>query len=150
MTIGLQSYAPQEPPFAVDITAAIVFSWHRWLRNVVSDRELIHRGIVRVFALCQTTNLEAQIVFCHPDDAYTRAKPVKRLEYERLNGWRDCPIFSQAPVATASWMQTRAHQLVNNVFSTWLAVATPENVRSPTTGNAARPVNVMRSAFSQC
>ena len=37
LTIVLQSYAPQELPFAVDITAAIFFSWHRWLRNVVSN-----------------------------------------------------------------------------------------------------------------
>ena len=114
----LQSYAPQEPPFGVDIIAATVFSWHRWLRNVVSNRELIHCGIVRLFALCQTTTLEAQLVFCHPDDTYTRAKPGKRLEYERLNGWRDCPTFVQASGAAASWKQTRAHQLVNNVFST--------------------------------
>ena len=111
LTSILQSHSPQESPFAVDITATTAFPWHRWLRNVVPNRELVGSGIVKVFALCQTSILEAQIVFCHPDDTYTRAKPGKRLEYERLNGWRDCATFAQAPVETASWMQTRAHSL---------------------------------------
>ena len=107
----LQRYSPQEFPFAVDITATIACPWHRWLRNVVSNRELIGSGIVKVFALCRQSILEAQIVFCHPDDTYTRARPGQRLEYERLNGWRDCPTFAQAPIETTSWMQTRAQQL---------------------------------------
>ena len=111
LTTILQSYSPQEFPFAVDITATIAFPWHRWLRNVVSNRELIGSGVVKVFALCQTLTLEAEIVFCHPDDTYTCAKPGKRLEYQQLNGWRYSPTFVQAPVETASWLQTRAQQL---------------------------------------
>ena len=106
----LQSYSPKEFPFAVDITATTAFPWHRWLRNTVENRELIGNGIAKVFALCQTSIVEAQIVFCHPDDTYTCAKPGKRLQYEHLMGWRNCPTFVEAPVETASWMQTRAHQ----------------------------------------
>ena len=107
----LQSHSPQEVPFAVDITAISAFPWHRWLRNVVPNREIIGSGIVKVFALCLTSIQEAQIVFCHPDDTYTLAKPGKRLEYEQLTGWRDCQTFAQAPVQTASWLQTRALRL---------------------------------------
>ena len=105
----LQKHSPQECPFAVDITAISVFPWHRWLRNVVPNREIIGNGIVKVFALCQTSISEARIVFCHPDDTYTCAKPGNKLEYEHRNGWRDCPAFAQASVEIASWMQTRAH-----------------------------------------
>ena len=70
-TTVLQRYSQQESPFAVDITATCAIPWHRWLRNVVANRELIGCGIVKVFALCQTSTLEAQIVFRHPDDAVT-------------------------------------------------------------------------------
>ena len=112
----LQSYSQKrvvatDSSFAVNITATSVFPWHRWLRNVVEKRELIGSGIVKVFALCQTSVEEAQIVFCHPDDTYTCAKPGKRLQYERFSGWRDCSTFAQAPIETVSWMQTRAQQL---------------------------------------
>ena len=107
----LQSYSPQEFPFAVDITATIAFPWHRWLRNVVSNRELIGNGIVKVFAVCQTSTSEELIVFCHPDDTYTRVKPGKRVEHEQLKGWKHCPTFAQAPVETTSWMQTRCRLL---------------------------------------
>ena len=110
LTNILQSYSPQEFPFAVNITATTVFPWHRWLRNVVSNRELIVSGIVKVFALCETSIQDTQIVFCHPDDTYTRVRPVKGLEYERLNGWTDCPTFLLAPVETVSWLQTRTQQ----------------------------------------
>ena len=47
----LQSYSPQQFPFAVDITDTVAFPWHRWLRNVVENRELIGCGIVKVCAL---------------------------------------------------------------------------------------------------
>ena len=109
LTAILQKHSPQECPFAVDITAISVFPWHRWLRNVVPNREIIGNGIVKVFALCQTSISEARIVFCHPDDTYTCAKPGNKLEYEHRNGWRDCPAFAQASVEIANWMQTRAH-----------------------------------------
>ena len=116
----LQSHTPRAVPFAVDITASTAFPWQRWLRNVVENQELIGSGVVKVFALCRTTPLEAQIVFCHPDDTWTCAKPRKRLEYEwgnvcawcrEAHGWRACPTFAQAPVQTVSWIQTRAQQL---------------------------------------
>ena len=103
----LQSHPPQEVPFAVDITATTAFPWHRWLRNVVPNREIIGSGIVKVFALCLTSIQEVEIAFCHPDDTYTLAKPGKRLEYEQMIGWRDWQTFAQAPVQTASWLQTR-------------------------------------------
>ena len=103
----LNKFSPQESPFAVDITATAVLPWHRWLRNTVSNKELIGSGIVKVFALCETSINKPQIVFCHPDDTYTCAKPEKRLEYQRRSGWRDCIPFAQASVETVSWMQTR-------------------------------------------
>ena len=103
-------YSPQKYPFAVDITATTALPWHRWLRNVTQTRELIGSGIVKVFAVCSAQDIDAHIVVCHPDDTYTRAKPGRTLEYHQLNGWRDCPTFAQAPVATVSWLQTRAHQ----------------------------------------
>ena len=91
----LQSYSAQQAPFAVDITATTVFPWHRWLRNVVYNQELIGSGIVKVFAHVPSAVtsdtvevMEAEIVFCHPDGTYTCAKPGKRLEYQQLNGWR--------------------------------------------------------------
>ena len=110
----LQSHSPQEFPFAVDITATSAFPWDRWLRNVLPNREIIGSGIVKVFALCLTSIphtpqwQKAQIVFCHPDDTYTIAKPVNKLEYEQQMGWRDCQMFAQAPVQTGSWLQIRA------------------------------------------
>ena len=112
----LQSYSAQRlaaipSPFAVDITATTAFPWHRWLRNVVENRELIGSGIVKVFALCETSVEKAEIVFCHPDDTYTCAKPGNKLEYKHRNGWRSCPAFAQASVEIASWMQIRAHLL---------------------------------------
>ena len=112
----LQSYSQKrvvatDSSFAVNITATSVFPWHRWLRNVVEREKLISSGIVKVFALCETSVLEAQIVFCHPDDTYTCAKPGKRLQYERFSGWRDCSTFVQAPFQTVSWMQIREQQL---------------------------------------
>ena len=110
LTNILQSYSPQEFPFAVNITATTAFPWHRWLRNVVSNRELVVSGIVKVFALCETSIQDTQVVFCHPDDTYTRVRPVRGLEYERLNGWTDCPTFLLAPVETVSWLQTRTPQ----------------------------------------
>ena len=110
LTAILQKHSSQECPFAVDITAISVFPWHRWLRNVVSNRELIVSGIVKVFALCETSIQDTQVVFCHPDDTYTRVRPVRGLEYERLNGWTDCPTFLLAPVETVSWLQTRTPQ----------------------------------------
>ena len=109
LTAILQKHSPQESPFAVDITATSVFPWHRWLRNVVQNREIIGSGIVKVFALCQTSISEARIVFCHPDDTYTCAKPANKLEYEHHNGWTSCSVFAQASVEIASWMQIRAH-----------------------------------------
>ena len=109
MTI-LESYAFCELPFAVNITAITAFPWHRWHRNVVQNRQLVGSGIVKVFALCETSIQDAQIVFCHPNDTYTRVRPGNRLKYERLNGWRDCSTFLLAPVHTISWMQNRAQQ----------------------------------------
>ena len=50
----LQSYSPQEFPFAVDITDTFAFPWHRWLQNVVENQELIGCGIVKVYALWPT------------------------------------------------------------------------------------------------
>ena len=102
----LQRHSPQP---CVDITTTTAFPWHRWLRNVTQNREIIGCGIVKVFALCLTSIQQAQIVFCHPDDTYTCAKPKpKTLEYEQLTGWRDSQTFAQAPAETASWLQTRA------------------------------------------
>ena len=103
----LRSHSQQEVPFAVDITATTACPWDRWLRNVVRHREIIDSGIVKVFALCQTSIQEAQIVFCHPDDTYTLARPGTKLEYEKLLGWRDWQPFAQAPVETISWLQIR-------------------------------------------
>ena len=115
----LQNHSPQEVPFAVDITATTAFPWHRWLRNVVANREIIGSGIVKVFALCLTSIQEAQIVFCHPDDTYTLAKPGKILEYRQFTGWRDRQILAEAPVQTVSWLgfepngyETYSHQPV--------------------------------------
>ena len=73
------AWSSMEPPFAVDITSASAFPWHRWLRNCVCNKELIGSGIVKVFASCQTSISEPCIVFCHPDDTYTCAKPGKQL-----------------------------------------------------------------------
>ena len=112
----LQSYSQKrvvatDSSFAVNITATSVFPWDQWLRNVVEREKLISSGIVKVFALCETSVLEAQIVFCHPDDTYTCAKPGKWLQYEERRGWRDCSTFVQAPFQTVSWMQIREQQL---------------------------------------
>ena len=82
----LQTYSPQQFPFAVDITDTVAFPWHRWLRNVVENRELIGCGIVKVFALLHRRCDQQQIIFCHPDDTYTQARPAKALQYQRLNG----------------------------------------------------------------
>ena len=110
LTTILESYSFCELPFAVNITAITAFPWHRWLRNVTENRELVGSGIVKVFALCETSTQDPRIVFCHPDDTYTRVRPGNRLEYERLNGWKDCNTFLLAPVHTINWMQTRAQQ----------------------------------------
>ncbi len=111
----LQSYSQKrvvatDSSFAVNITATSVFPWDQWLRNVVEREKLISSGIVKVFALCETSVLEAQIVFCHPDDTYTCVKPGKWLQYEERRGWRDCSTFVQAPFQTVSWMQIREQQ----------------------------------------
>ena len=112
----LQSYSQKrvvatDSSFAVNITATSVFPWDQWLRNVVEREKLISSGIVKVFALCETSVLEAQIVFCHPDDTYTCAKPGKWLQYEERRGWRDCPTFVQAPFQIVSWEKIREQQL---------------------------------------
>ena len=113
----LHSYSPQETPFAVDITATSAFPWDRMLRNVMLNRQIIGIGIVKVFALCPTSNphthpwQNAQIVFCRPDDTYTIVKPESKSDGEsQLVGWRDCQTYSRAPVQTGSWMQIRAIQ----------------------------------------
>ena len=116
MAIILRSHSPQEFPFAVDITATSAFPWQRWLRNVspLQSSEIVGIGIVKVFAFCFTAipdtqqSQKAQIVFCHPDDTYTLAKPGNKLEYQQLAGWRDCPPFKKAPVHTTSWMEIQA------------------------------------------
>ena len=110
LTTILQNHFSQEIPFAVNITAISAFPWHRWLRNVLTNRELVGSGIVKVFALCDTSIQDPQIVFCHPNDTYTRVRPGKRLEYKRFNGWTEYSTFLLAPVETVSWMRTRAQQ----------------------------------------
>ena len=104
----LQSYSPQQFPFAVEITDNVAFPWHRWLRNVVENRELIGCGIVKVFALWPSSSDKQRIIFCHPDDTYTEATPEKKIQHVRLKGWKDKPAFIRAPIATKSWMQIRS------------------------------------------
>ena len=80
----LQSYSPQEFPFAVDITDTVACPWHRWLQNVVENQELIDCGIVKVYALWPTSSFDKpQIFFCHPDDTCTQTRPEKKLQYQR-------------------------------------------------------------------
>ena len=110
LTTILQNHFSQEIPFAVNITAISAFPWHRWLRNVFTNREFVGPGIVKVFALCDTSIQDPQIVFCHPNDTYTCVRPAKRLEAKRFNGWTENKTFLVAPVETFSWMRTRAQQ----------------------------------------
>ena len=71
----LESYQPQQFPFAVDITENAVFSCHRWFRIVVENRELISCGIVKAFAGCPTQSDNHQLTVCHPDGTYTATRP---------------------------------------------------------------------------
>ena len=104
----LQNYSPQQFPFAVDITDTVVFPWHRWLRNVVQNRELIGCGIVKVFAFWHRQCAKQQLIFCHPDDTCTQTWPGYKLQFQQNNGWKDEPAFIQAPIATESWLQLRS------------------------------------------
>ena len=110
LTTILQNHFSQEIPFAVNITAISAFPWHRWLRNVFTNGGFVCPGIVKVFALCDTSIQDPQIVFCHPNDTYTRVRPGERLEYKRFNGWTEYSTFLLAPVETVSWMRSRAQQ----------------------------------------
>jgi hypothetical protein len=92
---------------AVDITSQEAFPWARWLRNVVTNREIIGDGIVRVFAFRETTDSAAEIVFCHPNDTCTHVQPRKRIQCERKGCWRSEPVFMHAIVASESWMRLR-------------------------------------------
>ena len=104
----LQNYSPQQFPFAVDITDTVAFPWHRWLRNVVENRELIGCGIVKVFAFWHGQFAKQQLIFCHPDDTCTQTWPGNKLQFQLNNGWKDEPAFIQAPIATESWLQLRS------------------------------------------
>ena len=104
----LQSYSPQEFPFAVDITDTVACPWHRWLLNVFENQELIGCGIVKVYALWPTSSFDKQqIIFCHPDDTCTQTTPETKLQYQRVNGWKKDPAFIRAHIATETWMQIR-------------------------------------------
>ena len=108
----LQSYSPQQFPFAVDITDTVAFPWHRWLHNVVENQELIGCGIVKVFALWHRQCDERQIIFCHPDDTYTQATPGNKLQCQQVNGWKGEPAFVRAPIATETWLRSRSSSSV--------------------------------------
>ena len=98
---------PDMWPCAIDITNPVTFTWPRWLRNVIKNREVVMRGIAKVHIRREEPETPITLVFCRPDDTYAEVTPIKGTPIVQGAGWRARHEFTHAAIASQSWMRAR-------------------------------------------
>jgi hypothetical protein len=102
---------------AVNVTDGIAFSWKRFLRNTVKNKEIIAEGVSAVYAVRAVDGDVPKLLFCHPDSSYTsvwfqhqnlyHTSLGTYVEHTKEGRWQDLPILQNAVYFDKGWMNIR-------------------------------------------
>ena len=112
-TLVNQSFTELETG-AINLTDMRAFPWTRFLKNQILCKEIVGRGIERVYGARFYATEQAVILVCRVDGSYVMMKMDKKKGDEFVTGetaqWRELNIVQKAKYIGVSWMQVRRNE----------------------------------------